>query len=165
MARKNSSDISAADIEVAVMERFDYRKNLMVPNIQAGMDMHECDMLMLKPSGYATEFEFMITSSDLRKDLKKEHGHLDNRIKEMYYAVPDFLAAEAKHVLDPSYGIVMVRRKSATDFEAEIYREAKERPGARKWTDEERLALARLGTMRIFKLKAENNKLKRQIRK
>lgn len=161
MARKPSTDITAADIEVAIAERFDHRKNLMVPNVQDGMGIHECDLLMLKSTGYATEFEIKITSSDLRKDQKKDHGHGTDLIKEMFYAVPVDLVAETRAVIPKDCGIVGVKRVSQTEFVAEILREPVARAGARKWTDEERFQLARLGTMRWPKIKKELQKLKR----
>lgn len=159
--RSNEAKIQAQDIEIALMERFDYRKNLMVPNVQAGMGLHECDLLMLRPTGYATEFEIKISLSDLRKDKKKDHGHDSDLIKDIYYAVPDFLVSETMRTAPKEYGVVWVKRVSLTEFSAEIKREPASRPDARKWTDEERLQLARLGTMRILKLKKENQKLKR----
>lgn len=159
--RSNETKIQAQDIEIALMERFDYRKNLMVPNVQAGMGLHECDMLMLRPTGYATEFEIKISLSDLRKDKKKEHGHDSDLIKDMFYAVPDFLVSEAMRTVPVEYGIVWVKRVSMTEFVADIRRDPQSRQGARKWTDEERYQLARLGTMRMLKLKKENQRLKR----
>ena len=145
-------NITAIEIEYALSEKFDKRKNILVPNIQEGMGLHECDVLMLRPTGYATEFEIKITKSDLAKDKKKDHGHKSDMIKEMYYAVPYTILSYALGVLNKNYGVIAVRYVNG-EPQVEIKREPTLNPEARKWTDEERFNLARLGAMRIWKLK------------
>lgn len=47
-------DIDTLDMEVAVMEHFGVRQNLIVPNVWWGMGLnHECDMLVLTKSNCA----------------------------------------------------------------------------------------------------------------
>ena len=67
--------VSCVDIEVAIMTEFDFRQNLIVPNIsnQMGLVAFETDMLVLTKSGYAHGFEIKVSKSDLKADFKKRH--------------------------------------------------------------------------------------------
>lgn len=161
IAKELRGNMTTPELEVAIMEGFDLRKNLIVPNIQAGMGLHECDLLMCRVTGYGVEFECKLTKSDLAKDFKKDHAHESELIKETYYVVPKDLVSECMRVLPKRFGIIMVFRNASLDPEMKIIREAGYNENARKWTDEERFKLARLGTMRICKLKKEWIKCKR----
>ena len=48
------------------MNFFNYRANLIVPNISWGLGLHECDLLVLTSSGYATEIEIKVSKADLK---------------------------------------------------------------------------------------------------
>ena len=78
--------ITTPEMECRLADYFGYRKNLIVPNVYWGLDMHECDLLVLSQAGYATEIEIKISIADLRADAKKVHGHRSGgRIK---YSIP-----------------------------------------------------------------------------
>lgn len=156
--------ISAVEIEVALAEFLDYRKNIIVPRVERGAGLHECDLLMLRPTGYATEFEIKISKGDLMKDAKKEHGHESDKIKEMYYAVPMNLVSTTLSVIPKKYGIIGVIRKGDSGLECREIRPA-EHQKARKWTDDEAYQLMRLNAMRVWKLKKDNITLLRERRK
>jgi hypothetical protein len=141
--------LKAAEMEVAIADRFDLRKNILVPNIQAGMGLHEVDVLMLRPTGYATEFEIKISKGDLMKDFKKDHHHASNMINEMYYAVPMNLVRHTMRVIPKEMGIVGVLR-TPQGFKTDIIREAVPNKDARKWTDAERMQLLRLAYIRSW---------------
>lgn len=161
VAKELKGHITTPEIEVAIMEAFDLRKNLIVPNIQAGMGLHECDVLLLRPTDYAVEFEIKLTKSDLMKDFHKDHHHESELIKEVYYAVPMNIVSACMGVLPKNFGIMGIKRGPNMEPVAEVIRPAVPDQNARKWTVEERLQLGRLGTMRICKLKKEIIKLKR----
>ena len=78
-------------MEVALSAFFNYRINLIVPNVYWGMNMHECDLLMVSKAGYCTEIEIKVSRADLKNDAKKRHGHFSNRIKYLYFAIPTYL--------------------------------------------------------------------------
>lgn len=61
------------DIELAIMYEFNFRQNLIVPNISSMMGVlpFETDMLVLTKSGMAYGFEIKTSKSDLKKDFKK----------------------------------------------------------------------------------------------
>ena len=110
--------------------------------------MHECDLLSLSRSGYATEVEIKVSVSDLRADQHKRHKHDDDRIRYLYFALP--LRMENCAVVVPERaGVILVSRFGR----CVVRRRAKPNPDAHKWTDEDRLQLARLGTLRIWGLK------------
>lgn len=137
------------------MESWDARKNVIVCNIQKGMDIYECDVLLLRPTGYGVEFEIKLTRSDLMKDFKKEHEHDHELVKEVYFTVPMDLVSVALKEVPIKYGVIGVRRDKEMNPVTEIVRESQINPAARQWTDSERMQLLRLGNMRALKLKKE----------
>jgi hypothetical protein len=162
VAKKLKGHITTPEIEVAIAEMFDLRKNIIVPNIQAGMQLHECDVLMYRPTGYGVEFEIKLTKSDLMKDFSKDHHHESELIKEVYYAVPANIVSVCLQVLPKTFGIIVARRGADMEIVTEIVRPSIENADARKWTAEEAFKLAKLGNMRWPKLKRELNTLRRK---
>jgi hypothetical protein len=154
------------EMELALVQYFDARRNIIVPNVSFGFDIHECDLLILRPSGHAIEVEIKISRSDLKKDQKKRHNHHDrkNRIRELWFAVPDYLG-DVQDLIPERAGIMTIRR---SEWNGRLYaskvRDAKAEATAVKLDDQQRLKLTRLGTMRIWSLKRKiinlNTKLK-----
>ena len=72
------------EIEEAVARYYDYRSHIIVPNVSWGWDIHECDLIVVRPSGYAIEIEIKRSRADIKADGDKRHGHVDrqNRIKQ-----------------------------------------------------------------------------------
>ena len=48
---------SLIKMEIAIARSWNYRRHLIVPNVSWGFGVHECDLLVISPSGYATEIE------------------------------------------------------------------------------------------------------------
>jgi len=161
---------TAATVELAVAKFFDYRQNLIIPNLSHGAGLHECDMVILMRSGYAYEVEIKVSASDIKSDLKKKHGHESELIKLFYFAIPESLVTYAD--LIPNHaGIIKVSREVGPEYKysetygpretgnkvsrdcVEIFRAPKVNRNARRWTDAERFNLIRLSTMRIWSLK------------
>lgn len=142
------------DIELALMAYFNYRANVIVPNVHWGMDpgLHECDILVLTPSGYATEVEIKVNKTDLRKDVDKNHNHDHPLIRRTFFAVPDKLVETAVMELDPRFGVLSVTERWNRLYVTEI-RPAKINPKTVKWTSDQRMKLMRLGCLRIHTLK------------
>lgn len=143
------------DMEIAVMQWLDIRKNLIVPNVSFGMGLHECDILSLTKSGYATEVEIKISRADLLKDKHKSHGHESKRIKSLYFAVPEKLKELALAEIPERSGLLVVHWRSAKKlgYYVTTAREPVVDKYAEKWNDRDRMNLSRLGTMRILGLK------------
>ena len=147
--------IKTDEIEYAVAKLYDYRKNLLVPNLSFGLEgMHECDLFIIKPSDYAVEVEIKISLADLKADFKKEHQHIDSqhRIHEFYYAMPYDVYEKAKDLIPETAGIITCKRYGKK-VKAIFIRNAKRIKNARKLTLEEKYKVARLGTMRICAIK------------
>lgn len=165
--------MNTLDIEIAVIKAYHPRQNLIVPNVAWGMHdshyrpLHECDILILSNSGYATEIEIKISKADLLKDMSKKHRHSHNLIRRFYYAVPEKLKEIALTTITESAGLIVVSLEEVTNYHygggktaymdiitrADVVRECKINTLAQKWSAEQRYQLARLGSLRILGLK------------
>lgn len=144
----------AIDIELAVADWLDTRRNLIVPNVSYGLNLHECDLLVLSKSGYATEIEIKVSHSDLKADAKKWHEHRSKRIKFLYFAMP----AEMKAYIDDvpaKAGVILVSLKQYGSGYCEIVRRPLANALAVKFSMDDQFQMARLGTLRMWKLKHE----------
>ena len=162
------------DIEVAIIKASHIRQNLVVPNVSWGMvnnngALHECDIIVLTPSGYATEIEIKVSKGDLLQDMNKRHAHRHNLIRKFYYAVPDKLKQIALDIIPERAGLYVVSEIEATNYKwlkgggniavpykyrrVTTVKEAKINKDAVKWDEYQKYQLARLGTMRILGLK------------
>ncbi len=150
----NPPRITTPEMEVALSSYFDYRMNLIVPNVHWGMNMHECDLLMVSKAGYCTEIEIKVTRADLKKDAEKRHGHWSNRIKYLYFAIPTYLESCIEFVPERA-GIVTVRPDTdPEDWTPRCRIIRKPTPNkAQKMSDADRYKVARLGALRIWGLK------------
>jgi len=151
------------DIEIAVMKYLGIRQNMIVPNVSWGMYLHECDILCLSKVGYATEVEIKITKYDLLKDKEKWHGHYDEKIAYLFFAVPESLKLIALAQIPERAGLfVAEKKKSNGEISIVQIKNCLKNKNAIKWDDKERSKLGRLGTMRILKLKEKIRKLQNQ---
>ena len=76
--------ITTPEMEIALAREFNYNQNLIVPCVGNGLNIHECDLLILTNHNYATEIEIKVSIADLKKDLDKRHGHRSNKIKNLW---------------------------------------------------------------------------------
>ncbi len=152
MAQTPNKKITAVDIEIAVAKYFGWRQNVIVPNVSWGLHIHECDMLILSGAGYATEVEIKISKADLIKDKMKRHGHRDNRIKSLYFAIPEKLCEYQEHV--PAHaGILFVHQiPDSEEYSCKEFRKPTTQNSV-KFTEKEKYELCRLGIMRIWAIK------------
>lgn len=151
-------------MEEAIARKFGVRTNIIVPNVSWGLPgMHECDLFIIKTSGYGVEVEIKISKSDLLADFKKGHSHKDrfNRIKEFYYAFPESMLKSCEELIPKDAGIITCRRSDwgSKLVYASFHRDPVPIKTARKLTLEEQFKVARLGTMRIWTLKNKIIKL------
>lgn len=160
--------ISTPEMEVAIARYFGYRTHIIVPNLSWGFFNHECDLYLIRKSGYGFEVEIKRSKSDMVADFKKYHGHVDrkNRIVQLYYAFPEELLPKVEELVPKDCGIITVEYYGDGIDEyrgyARMYREAKRRKGAKRLTQAEQLKIARLGTLRIWTLKEKLNLLKQK---
>lgn len=155
--------MTTLDMEIAVMMHVGIRANLCVPNVSWGIHgLHECDVLALTKSGYATEYEIKVSKSDLKADMKKSHGHDHPYIVALFYVVPMKLKVFALSIIPETSGLIVVEKLKSYNFpwreqrySAIQERSAVRRKNAIKWSDGDRYDLARLGTLRILGLKTK----------
>lgn len=173
--------MNTLDIEVAIIKGYNPRQNLIVPNVAWGIHdkhykpLHECDVLILSKTGYATEVEIKISKADLLKDASKSHRHTHDLIRRFYFAIPEKLKEIALESIPENAGLIVVSLKEVTNYRyyygsppvpysdfitrVEIVRECKVNTKAEKWNDKQRYQLARLGALRILALKQKLQKL------
>jgi len=149
-----STSLSYLDIELAIAKHYDTRQHIIVPNcyINFGTSAdHECDLIIIKRSGYAEEIEIKMSKSDLKADFKKKHGHIDERLQHLYYAMPVELYEQCKELIPEYAGVFTITKYEDRGF-ARCVKSAPKKQ-CRKLTTEEQLKIARLGVMRIWNLK------------
>ena len=161
--------VTTIEMEEAISRFFGIRTHIIVPNLSWGLPgMHECDLFIVKKSGYAVEVEIKRTKADLLADFKKKHDHSDVRIREFYYALPEKLLESCTELIPEHAGIISCYKSqwaTRNQIYATIIRKAKIRKDARKLTSEEQFKVAKLGTMRIWGLKNKLIKLQNAEKK
>jgi hypothetical protein len=171
--------MKAIDIEVALFSYFKARQNIIVPNVSWGMGLnYESDMVVLRPSGYASEIEIKVSASDIKADKKKKNCHhgyswvhcSGSLFRELWFAVPEKLKdhpdipEHAGILVVSEYGWSPVYRASRKSTTTE-YRKPKICQTAIKWTPEMRMKLLQLGVMRIGKLKSKIRRIENGLTK
>jgi len=163
--KKPKQKVTTSEMEVAIANYFGIRTHIVVPNVSWGFFNHECDLFLIRKSGFGFEVEIKRSKSDMLADFKKKHGHKDraNRIVQLYYAFPEELLPKVQDLVPDECGIITV---AYGEWNGKAYasmkRDAKRRKGAKKLTQKEQLQIARLGTLRIWTLKQKLNELKRK---
>lgn len=171
--------MTTIEVEIALMQHFNFREKLIVPNVTDMSDLvkFETDILVLSGSGYASGIEIKVTKSDLKNDRNKNHikrlnqfwrsrtgknakEYYYEKLKHFYYAVPEKLIEETLKTTPNFCGVLSVSKEkypSHTIYKTKVVRKPQTLFNY-KWNEEERYKLARLGTMRIYNLK--KNKIK-----
>lgn len=156
--------MNATDIELAVARHFNFRANVIVPNVWWGIYglNHEADVVVLRQSGFAAEVEIKISRADIKKDLSKTHKHKSNLFRELWFAVPDDLAQDQN--IPEHAGILTVTAKG-TYFKVKKERSPKINKFAIRWPETSKAKLLHLGVMRIWGLKSNLMAQKQRLRK
>lgn len=145
--------VSTIEMEEAVARHFGIRQNIIVPNVSWGFYIHECDLLIIRKSGCLLEVEIKITKADLKKDLKKEHQHIDGRIKELWFAIPEYLEDSIEYIPKHAGIITVYDNEWTKSLCCHTLRDPIVNNKAEKLYENEKFMIARLGTMRIWGLK------------
>jgi hypothetical protein len=156
------SKLKTIDIEIAVARFLNPRVNLIVDNISWGMGLHECDLLAVTKNNYLWQVEIKISKADLIKDLGKRHGHCSDKIKRLYFAIPDYLQDEIKYIPARAGVIVVDSRLQWPVRFIKRYVHVIREPinnGKYKISNDEYTKIAHLGAMRIWGLKQKIKKL------
>ena len=154
------------DFEIAVAEHFGIRQNVIVPNISWGLRglNHECDLLLLRDSGFAEEIEIKVSASDIRRDLTKGGGRGHARsplIRKLWFAVPLALA-ESDSIPEYAGVLALVWDTRKRGYVCVAVRAPAVNSAARKLSDAEKLQVLRLSNLRVWSLKQKLRKLERK---
>ena len=153
------NNMNTTEMEVAISKYFGIRKHVIVPNVSWGLGLHECDLLILSNSNYATEVEIKISLADLKKDKEKRHGHRSKKIKYLYFAIPSKLAKHIEYI-PLRAGVLVVNSKGKVFCIAKPVHNK----GCRKFEQREVNKMLELGIMRTWKLKEKNVSHKKTIK-
>lgn len=109
---KQKLQITTADMEVALATRRDspvcFLNHRVVVNKCAWLFGHEADMVSVTSAGYGTEVEIKVSKSDFMADFRKQTTHDSPYIKNLYYAVPEFMKEYALARLPENAGLLVV---------------------------------------------------------
>ena len=158
------------EVELALLDYFDYRRNLIVTNVsdQMGLVPFETDLLVISEANFVTGVEIKVSKSDLRADLKKRQIARLNSVgmqrsyrgfKNFYYAVPDELVELAAEIIPPFCGILICKNNGFYNYIVKGRESQSIDP--QKKDDKYRYKIARLGAMRIRTLKENIISLKK----
>lgn len=144
--------LDAVQVELVVARHFNYRQNIIVPNVWWGLGLgYEADMVVLRPSGWAVEVEIKVTAADIRRDLDKRRlAHHSPLFRQLWFAVPEALASN--EYIPQQAGVLAVTLNRGV-YQATTQRSAALNKEARQWTELEQMKLLHLGLMRIWGLK------------
>ena len=135
-------------LECALANFLNYRRNIIIPNIGWGLHIHECDLFLVTTAGYTMEIEIKTSQADIVNDKRKKRGHYSNKIKYLYFAIPCNVKYRPDDIPQRA-GIILVDENDRCI----IKRKAIPNPTAKKLSTQDLVALARLGAMRIWNLK------------
>lgn len=151
--------IRACDVERAVVAHFNFRRNVIVPNVSWGMLPWEADLLILTKAKYLIEIEIKVSLSDLKRDVDKDKWHERHKtnklIRQRYFAMPFPLATSdaAKEICAGlGAGIIGFDFNVIRRGQPETHRlaEAPANPHALPLTDKLQFKLLRLGVLRYW---------------
>ena len=161
--------ISLEEIEYWIAKEFCYRQNIIVPNISWGLRLHECDILILRPSGYAAEVEIKRTLSVLNADKNKNHSHHSNKIRELWFCIPAEIKDKAVEHIPERAGIITFERyqyyfsdntSGVSGLKMSKIRNPEINIRAEKFTDKQRMKMLALAHMRIWAMKKQIVKIR-----
>jgi len=152
--------MTAKEIELILVKHFDFRTNLIVPNVSWGWKLpYEADLVVLRPSGWAEEIEIKVCKGDIKADREKKWSqHWDKHFLKLWFAVPSNLS-DCEFIPEHA-GILSVHKNEHGHPRVVITRGARRNPVARKVTEKERQKLSELGCMRIWDLKTHISNMK-----
>lgn len=150
--------LKTADMELAIVDNngvFPTNRYIVIPNISYGLKLHECDLLAVSKARWATEIEIKTSKADTRNDIKKKHGHRSDKIKQLYFALPEQAENDKEWLsyVPERAGIIIVKHWRYGTYRCRVLRKPKKNKTSRKLTEKEYDKFLRLGCLRIWRLK------------
>ena len=157
--------LSVDQIQVLVAELFGVRDNIIVPNVSWGFfATHEADMVVIGKSNYLTEVEIKRSWGDFLKDFRKSTTHDEGKVMWKYFAVPQNIVKKVADYLSTKsikdWGIITYNDLGGVWFDKKPDNFGSSDP-TKKLFIEERLKIATLGCMRVWKLKSKLEEAKK----
>jgi hypothetical protein len=140
--------MNESEMQLEIARWLGWRTHLIVPNVSWGLGLHECDLLSMSKARWVTEVEIKVSLADLRKDANKTHWHRSDKIKYLWFAMPDLMKGHEEHVPENA-GIVYVKENGVKV----VNRKPKPNKQAKKLSEAEAVHLGMLGTMRMWNMK------------
>jgi hypothetical protein len=140
--------MNESEMQLEIARWLDWRTHLIVPNVSWGLGLHECDLLSMSKARWVTEFEIKVSLADLKKDGEKRHQHKSDRIKYLWFAMPESMKGHEEYVPENA-GIVYVKENGVKV----VNRKPKPNKHARKLNEAEAVHLGMLGAMRMWEMK------------
>ena len=157
--------MTAREVEIGVADKFNYRQNVIVPNVSWGIGLrYEADLVVLRPSGYAVEVEIKVNASDIKADLKKRHQHDSKLFRELWFAVPEELAEDPNIPARAGIFAVKPTNRMYHPFACRTVRRGRMRRDAVKWSTAQREKVLHLAAMRTWTLKLHLYDMQRRIK-
>lgn len=156
--KKTDIKLTEKDIILALTQKgnpHDLSTHLVVPNVSWGLKIHECDLISVTKAGYASEIEIKVSVADTKKDMEKRHNHESDKLKYLYFAMPEYIYDKAKEFVPDRAGIYTVKAykwRKQMRYRVELKRKPEVNKDHRKLTDVEYSQLQRLAAMRYFSL-------------
>lgn len=151
------TNLSIHEIELAVAQAFGVRNNIIVPNVSWGFfATHEADLVIINKTGYMTEVEIKRSWQDFLNDFKKHTTRDEGKVMWKYFAVPQSLCERVWQYLCDNghrdWGVIEYFEDGSARI-AYYPNNIHDKIASKKLFLEEKLAIARLGCMRIWSLK------------
>jgi len=141
-------------MELAVVDLINFRQKIIVPNVFWGMGFtHEADLICVYSNNRLVEIEIKTSSSDLKNDFKKGHGHESKKISGLVYAIPVELIGECLELIPQRCGIITVHYSKYKGNYIARWAKQPVLDKGKNLPDKEIVALLRLATMRVWTLK------------
>ncbi|RXZ68967.1 hypothetical protein EPT53_08110 [Fusobacterium necrophorum] len=163
-----------SEIELALFYYCFKKNKAILPRVQRGYIVnHECDMLLCSKNNYLTEIEIKVSIADIKADLKKKHGHNDNRLKKVIFCIPEEILEKAEEIIPKKFGIWTVEYKEVTVYHfyeskkefqyiVKEFRKAHINKDVQKVSEEVVWEMWRLSSLRYWATLKENIALKKK---
>lgn len=157
------TNLTIHQIELAIAQTFGVRNNIIVPNVSWGFfATHEADLVIINKTGYMTEVEIKRSWQDFLHDFKKRTTHDEGKVSWKYFSVPESLGEKVwQYLCDNNrkdWGVIEYFEDGSARI-AHYPDNIMDHIESKKLFLEEKLAIARLGCMRIWSLKEKLNKI------
>lgn len=155
--------MKTVDVEIAVVNYFKPRINMVIPNVSWAFAHYEMDLVVVTQSNYVYEIEIKVSKTDLINDKKKRHNHNCDKTKYLFFAIPEALLRYREYIPEHA-GIITCRERYGYGAgDVSMFRKPKKRTNYQLELHE-RYLLARLGYLRMWDLKKKINQMKNVLK-